>query len=140
MTFHIKHSGAWKEAEVHIKHSGSWKRAEVFVKQGGVWKQAALTVVHELSPQGASASGGSPDYSIQLQSSVTGGTPSSRTWGILSSTSGFWTISGSGSVVDLNVTGAEPLNEAIVTVYCDAVVGGTTYRAVTTFSYQNTSF
>lgn len=139
MTFHVKQDGVWKEPEVHVKHEGAWKRAEVWTKVDGVWKQAAQTVVHIVYPVDPSSSGEADFYSVMLTSDVTGGSPSSRTWGILSDFGGFWTISPSGANATVNVSDVGSISSASATIYCDAVVGGVTFRSQTTITYQRTA-
>jgi len=140
MPTHVKHGGTWKDGEIYAKQGGAWKRGELWVKQGGTWKLGDEVVVHTLSPANSVASGASADYNLNILSSVTGGTVSSRTWGLLSPFGGVWAISGSGSSVNLAISSAESLTEATVTIYCDAVVDGITYRATTLVTYTNTSF
>jgi len=140
MPTHVKHGGTWKDGEIYAKHGGAWKRGELWVKQAGTWKLGDEVVVHVLSPANSVASAANPDYSVGILSSLTGGTVTSRTWGLISPFGGSWSISGSGSSVTLNINLAEPFTEASVTIYCDAVVDGITYRAQTLATYTNTSF
>ena len=144
MPMSIKHSGVWKEAEVHVKHSGVWKRAEVWVKQSGIWKLAgevAAAIVHVLSPsvQNKSSTTGASFFAVSSQ--VTGGTPTSYSWGFVSTTDGAWAISAPTSAnTNINVSAVPGTTTATAEVYCDAVVDGVTYRATGIYNYTNTSF
>jgi hypothetical protein len=144
MTLHIKHAGVWKEPEVHVKHGGVWKRAEVFVKKAGAWVQVAFTVVHSLSPTSMSASSTSNPKTLagSVVSTATGGTITSRTWGFTGQTRGTWTIAsgqGTGSVTISCSASADNL-ASTADLYCDAVVGGVTYRTSIPVSYTWLSF
>lgn len=141
MPMSIKHSGVWKEAEVHVKHSGIWKRAEVWVKQSGIWKLAAEVVSHLLSPATQSKSGTAASSFFAVSSQVTGGTVTSRSWGLVSATDGSWTFSAPTSAnTNINVSAVPGTTTATAEVYCDAVVNGVTYRATGIYNYTNTSF
>lgn len=144
MPISVKQAGTWKEAEVHVKHSGVWKRAEVWVKQSGAWKLAgeiAAAIVHTLSPSIQNKSSTTGADSFAVSSSVTGGTPSSYSWGFESTVEGTWAISAPTSAnTNINVSAVPGTTTATAVVYCDAVVGGVTYRATGTYNYTNTSF
>lgn len=141
MTFHIKQAGSWKEAEVHVKHAGVWKRAEVWVKQSGIWKLAAAVASHVLSPATQSKSSAAASSFFAVSSQVTGGTVTSRSWGLVSSDGGTWSFSApTGANTNINVAAVPGGTTVTATVYCDAVVGGVTYRATGTYSFTNTSF
>lgn len=144
MPISIKQAGVWKEAEVHVKHQGIWKRAEVWVKQSGIWKLAgevAAAIVHVLSPETQNKSGTTGASFFAVSSQVTGGTPTSRSWGLVSASSGSWSFSAPTSAnTNINVSGVPAADTATAVVYCDAVVNGVTYRATGTYNYTNTSF
>jgi hypothetical protein len=144
MTLHIKHAGVWKEPEVHVKHAGVWKRAEVFVKKAGAWVQVAFTIAHSLSPTSKTESTTSNPRTLagSVISTVTGGTVTSRTWGFTGQAGGTWTIAtgaGTGSVTIRCAASAESL-PSTASLYCDAVVGGVTYRKSIPVSYTWQSF
>lgn len=140
MPLSIKQGGVWKEAEVHVKHGGVWKRAEVWVKQSGVWKQAASTepVVHTISPSTQSKSGRTANNLFPFTSVVTGGTPTSYSWGILSSSLGNFSVSSTTANATVNVNSVVVNTTANATIYCDVVVNGVTYRATATCSHTRT--
>lgn len=140
MPMSIKHGGVWKEAEVHVKHSGVWKRAEVWVKQSGIWKLSAAVVSHVMSPATESIVGFGSSGSIPVSSVVTGGTVSSRSWGLVSSDGGSWAFSSNTANVNILISDVPASTTVTATIYCDAVVSGVTYRATGTYSFTNTSF
>lgn len=141
MTLSIRDNGAWKTATPQVRDNGTWKPAAVYVRDNGTWKLVHSPVTLSISPTSRTDTGTLSLHTFaSFTVSVSGGTPTSYTWGFLNDLNGSWTVqSGQGTA-----TAAPKVAEAIdaspytADFYCDVVVDGTTYRATAPCSYTNT--
>ena len=97
----------------------------------------AITVSIAPASQSLSGSVSSQTFNNEVIT-VTGGTPSSYTWGFISPTGGSWTInSGQGTAsAAARVTTVVAGEVADATLYCDVVINGVTYRRTAQLTYS----
>lgn len=106
-----------------------------------LYGKSMVTVSHLITPSTQNKIGVTSSSFFALSSGVSGGTVTSRSWGFLSISDGSWAFTNpTGANTNINVSAVPGTTTATAEVYCDAVVGGVTYRATGTYNYTNTSF
>ena len=140
MPLTIKTGNAWKTASPLVKTGGAWRPAVFWVRTGGVWKQVSLTTSISPPKQNASFAGNNHLFA-PVTVSVSGGSPSSFSWGFLSASGGSFTLdSGQGTAsVRARVSSVPAQSIAEAVLYCDMVAGPTTRRLTATVRFTNTS-